>query len=64
MGVAVSPLCDRERDVNVPKSQVGFFKFICVPFYSTVADLVEPNMAPYQQLNENLRRWQEQVHGS
>ena len=28
LGVPLSPLCDREKDVNVAKSQIGFFKFI------------------------------------
>ena len=37
LGVAVSPLCDRQTDVDVAKSQVGFFSFICMPFYTVVA---------------------------
>jgi hypothetical protein len=61
LGVGVSPLCDRDKDVNVPKGQIGFFKFICVPFYAIVADLVEPEMLPYRRLNDNLKAWQEQV---
>ena len=32
--MAVSPLCDRQTDVDVAKSQVGFFSFICMPFYT------------------------------
>ncbi|KAH8054773.1 3',5'-cyclic-nucleotide phosphodiesterase [Aureococcus anophagefferens] len=33
LGVAVSPLCDRAKDVDVARSQIGFFKFVCLPFY-------------------------------
>ena len=33
MGVPISPLCDREKDQNIAKSQIGFFKFVCIPFY-------------------------------
>ena len=39
LGVAVSPLCDRQTDVDVAKSQVGFFSFICMPFYTVVASV-------------------------
>ena len=28
---AVSPLCDREKDNNLPKNQCGFFEFLCLP---------------------------------
>ena len=28
---AVSPLCDREKDGNLPKNQCGFFEFLCFP---------------------------------
>ena len=31
--VLVSPLCDRSKDTNLPKNQLGFFEFLCFPFY-------------------------------
>ena len=31
MTVAISPLCDREKDSNLPKNQCGFFEFLCFP---------------------------------
>jgi len=58
LGVPISPLCDRQADQNIAKSQVGFFQFICIPFFSMVADLVDPDMPPYLQLQENFRQWQ------
>ena len=60
MGVAISPLCNRERDVDLAKSQIGFFQFICVPFFHAVADLTDPQMYPYRQLKANLETWKEQ----
>ena len=61
MGVPISPLCDREADRNIAKSQLGFFKFICNPFFQVVADLVDPRMAQYAQLQENYASWQVRV---
>ena len=58
LGVAVSPLCDREKDVDVAKSQVGFFSFICLPFFAVVADLVDPDWQQLSRLRQNLRYWQ------
>ena len=61
MGVPISPLCDRDADKNIAKSQLGFFKFICNPFFQVVADLVDPRMAQYAQLQENYASWQVRV---
>ena len=58
LGVALSPLCDRQADTDVPKSQIGFFKFVCIPFYSVVADLVDPAMLPWLRVQANLQTWQ------
>ena len=54
----LSPLCDRNKDTNIPKSQIGFFNFVCKPFYFVVADLVDPRMTPWQRLEANLSDWQ------
>jgi hypothetical protein len=62
LNVAISPLCDRQTDVDVAKSQVGFFSFICMPFYAVVADLVDPDMLPLSRLKQNLRYWQTKKH--
>jgi len=60
LGVPISPLCDRENDKNVAKSQIGFFQFICVPFYELVGDLCDPSMPYLLQLHVNLAAWKEQ----
>lgn len=56
-GLPISPLCDRIRDNNVAKSQIGFFNFVALPFYKVVADLVKPDMVPYETLQENMKTW-------
>lgn len=57
LGVQVSPLCDRDADNNIPKSQGGFFQFVCVPFYEAVADLVAPKATFLEQMRSNRDRW-------
>ena len=57
LGVPISPLCDRENDKDIARSQIGFFQFVCNPFYELVADLVEPEMKPYKQLQANFSGW-------
>ena len=57
------PACARGTGVpaQVAKSQIGFFKFICLPFYDLVADLVDPSMQPHYQLLLNRDTWQAQL---
>ena len=40
MGVPTSPLCDREHDLNIAQSQMGFFQFICSPYLKVLALLL------------------------
>ena len=61
MKVPISPLCDRERDNNIAKSQMGFFKFICIPLFSVVADLVDPEMVPWVRLRKNMAMWEKKA---
>ena len=44
-----------------PESQIGFFNFICVPFYSIVADLIDPTMLPWLRVEANLQAWGEEL---
>lgn len=57
LGVPVSALCNRWTDTNIPKMQVGYIKFICMPFFNLVADLVDPFAVPHKRLNENFFTW-------
>ena len=57
MGVAVGPLCNRDKDNNIPKSQGGFFQFICKPFFSVVAELIDQRAHFILQLEANDLGW-------
>ena len=61
LGVPISPLCDRINDQDIAKSQVGFFQFVCLPFFEQVADLVDPEMVPFAQLKQNFQAWKDDV---
>jgi 3',5'-cyclic-nucleotide phosphodiesterase len=51
-----SPLNDRETS-NKPKSQIGFYNFICLPLYTVVAKLYTPLQVQVDQVKANLERW-------
>jgi hypothetical protein len=55
-----SPLNDRETS-NKPKSQIGFYNFICLPLYTIVARLYPPLQVNVESLKSNLERWKELV---
>ena len=55
-----SPLNDREN-ANKPKSQIGFYNFICLPLYTVVARLYPELECNVEQLKSNLERWKELV---
>jgi hypothetical protein len=55
-----SPLNDRETS-NKPKSQIGFYNFICLPLYTVVARLYPPLQVNVDSLKSNLDRWKEIV---
>lgn len=57
LGVPVSFLCDRNVDTDMAKSQIGYFKFICKPFYKAVEPLVDARLGPFDTLDANLWRW-------
>ena len=57
LGMSVSPLCDRDKDTDIARSQIGFFKFVCLPFYKPVFDLLNPEMPPAINCRDNFWRW-------
>jgi len=60
-GIPISPLCDREKDSSIAKAQVGFLKFVCLPYYEIIGELVTPNFPPLESLLSNQTHWQEEV---
>jgi len=58
LGLAVSPMCDRESTA-IPKSQLGFIDFVVLPLFNTWAmhlPWLHDNVLPY--LHENKKHWQ------
>jgi hypothetical protein len=55
-----SPLNDREK-ANKPKSQIGFYNFICLPLYSIIATLFPPLKVLLDSVKANLEKWKELV---
>lgn len=51
-----SPLNDREHS-NKPKSQIGFYTFICLPLYSVLAGLHPRLQVLMDQVKSNLEKW-------
>jgi len=61
----VSMYCDREN-TDIPKSQAGFLRNVCLPLYEIFSNflrssLIETNC--YEQIKENLNRWEEISRG-
>ena len=58
-GLPISPFCDRHKDTDIPKSQQGFLKFVCRPFYAAVARVMPGpfSQAAVDRLDANLSQW-------
>ena len=59
-GLPISTFCDRDKDANLAKSQLGFLKFVCQPFYvAAVRVLVdEPAANAVSRLDANIKEWE------
>jgi hypothetical protein len=53
-----SPLNDREHN-DKPKSQIGFYNFICLPLYQVNARIFPPLRELVDGVSHNLERWKE-----
>lgn len=51
-----SPLNDRDHS-DKPKSQIGFYNFICLPLYNVVAKMFPPLSVNVDSLKSNLETW-------
>lgn len=63
LGVKISQHMDRNIP-NLPKNQVGFFEFIAVPMFRSIADLAHcpPKFLPlYSQVLKNKEEWDKGV---
>jgi len=51
-----SPLNDR-ASLNKPKSQIGFYSFVCLPLFQVVARAVPSLKVSVDQVESNLQKW-------
>ena len=54
-----SPLNDREH-LDKPKSQIGFYTFVCLPLYQTTTRLASELLVNEQQVQSNLVIWKKE----
>ena len=56
LGIEVSFLCDR-NDINIPKSQIGFFKFVIIPSFNILNSLLPGLEFTTDNINKNFEEW-------
>ena len=59
IGLAISPLCDRnsEVDSNLAENQINFLNFICFPFYKAACRVVPGADSRLRCLEANYNEW-------
>ncbi|GMH83855.1 hypothetical protein TrVE_jg5449 [Triparma verrucosa] len=57
-GFACSPLCDRQKNFDIPKSQTGFIEFVVSPTIKDMATLLGMKKI-LENLKSNYRYWSE-----
>ena len=55
-----SPLNDRENP-NKPKSQIGFYNFICIPLYQLISRIFPELNVNLQSVQNNLQIWKSMI---
>ena len=58
-----SDLNDRAH-LDKPKSQIGFYKFVCLPLFETCAKALPPLQVNVDQINSNLEVWKAQAESN
>lgn len=51
LGLSVSPLCDRSKKDEIPKSQAGFLQFVCLDLYEELSRVEDANALECCQCN-------------
>jgi hypothetical protein len=57
-----SPLNDRAH-LDKPKSQIGFYTFVCLPLYQMAARAMPPLQVNVEQVQSNLAIWKAAIKG-
>ena len=63
-GLPLSPLCCRERDGDLPRSQIGFIDFICAPLTTEIARVFPHTSDRLQRLDANRAEWARRARAS
>lgn len=53
-GMQLSPFCDRYKDTDLAKSQMGFLNFVCTPFFAA-AERALPGLQFLERLDANMK---------
>lgn len=51
-------MMDRRKKDDLPKMQVGFIDFVCMPLYEVLADLIPSLGYLYDGIRNNRSNWQ------
>ncbi|CAF1029576.1 unnamed protein product [Rotaria magnacalcarata] len=62
-GIHPQSLMDRSLAHELPKNQVNFISFICLPCYSLIVRVLPETMPMLAGARSNLQRWQELADG-
>ena len=49
---------DRKKKDELPKMQVGFIDFVCMPLYKILAELLPPLTCMHDGVTDNRKNWQ------
>ena len=56
-------MMDRDNRKHIPQDQIGFFKFVCVPCYQTLAEILPEASDLLAGCQDNLQQWQRVIEG-
>ena len=60
-GLPISTFCDREKDTDLAKSQLGFLQYVCRPLFAAVERVLPGEFASMavERLDANRHSWAE-----
>ncbi|DBA80258.1 TPA: putative 3',5'-cyclic phosphodiesterase pde-3 [Trebouxia sp. C0005] len=58
LGMAVSPLMDRQNKGGITRSQLSFFSIVGIPLFKSMTDIFEETRPMLQGVMENYKAWE------
>ena len=58
LGLAISPLMDRNEKGGMPRSQLGFFNIVGAPLFMALIELFDEARPMMQGLQANYQHWE------